>query len=208
VSCSCVDKERRAHERAIRPAASHGLGEVRGFGPASPARIAFATMIIGVLGLAGGAAQFVFSAVDLARRGELLRSNGDDSSGRVDRRERSSERAAFQGTLLASAMLMVAALAYLLAHQRYVPYEAGQSAYHRQRHIAQVGVSLAGVAAIGAGFGWLRWSQTRIWRRELLLAVVLLVLAGALIFAFFDLPALTESAPAGEPPAKGLLGTR
>lgn len=164
-------------------------------------------MIIGVLGLAGGAAQFVFSAVDLARRGELLRSNGDDSSGRVDRRERSSERAAFQGKLLASAMLMVAALAYLLAHQRYVPYEAGQSAYHRQRHIAQVGVSLAGVAAIGAGFGWLRWSQTRIWRRELLLAMVLLVLAGALIFAFFDLPALTESAPAGEPPAKGLLGT-
>jgi zinc transporter ZupT len=164
-------------------------------------------MIIGVLGLAGGAAQFVFSAVDLTRRGELLRSNGADSSGRVDRRELSRERAAFQGTLLASAMLMVAALAYLLAHQRYLPYEAGQSAYHRQRAVAQVGVALAGVAVLSAGFGWLRWSQTRTWRRELLLAVMLLVLAGALIFAFFDLPALTESAPSGEPPARGLLGT-
>jgi hypothetical protein len=179
---------------------------VRDVGSASPARIAFAAMIIGVLGLTFGAAQFVFSAVDLTRRGELLRSNGEGSAGRIDRRELAHERAAFQGTLLASAMLMVAALAYLLAQQRYLPYEAGQSAYHRQRAVAQVGVALAGVAAVSAGFGWLRWSQTRTWRRELLLAVMLLVLAGALIFAFFDLPALTESAPTGEPPARGLLG--
>jgi hypothetical protein len=164
-------------------------------------------MIIGVLGLAGGAAQFVLSAVDLVRRGELLRPDAEDAGRRVDRRELLRERAAFQGTLLASAMLMVAALAYLLAHQGYVPYETGQSAYHRQRAVAQVGVALAGVAALSAGFGWLRWSQTRTWRRELLLAVILLVLAGALIFAFFDLPALTESAPGGEPPARGLLGT-
>ena len=164
-------------------------------------------MIIGVLGLAVGAAQLVFSGVDLARRGELLRPEEKDSGGRLDRRELSRERAAFQGTLLASAMLMVAALAYLLAHQRYAPYESGQSAYHRQRDVAQVGVALAGVAALSAGFGWLRWSQTRTWRRELLLAAVLLVLAGALILAFFDLPALTQSAPVGEPPARGLLGT-
>jgi zinc transporter ZupT len=164
-------------------------------------------MIIGVLALAFGAAQFAFSGIDLARRGELLRPDGDDSSGRVDRRELLRERAAFQGTLFASAMLMIAALAYLLAHQRYVPYESGQSAYHRQRAVAQVGVALAGVAVLSAGFGWLRWSQTRTWRRELLLAAMLLVLAGALIFAFFDLPALTESAPVGEPPARGLLGT-
>jgi hypothetical protein len=163
-------------------------------------------MIIGVLGLACGAAQFVFSMVDLARRGELLRPEPEDSGGRVDRRELSHERAAFQGTLLASAMLMVAALAYLLARQRYAPYESGQSAYHRQRAVAQVGVALAGVAVLSAGFGWLRWSQTRTWRRELLLAVLLLVLAAALVFAFFDLPALTQSAPVGEPPAKGLLG--
>jgi hypothetical protein len=166
-------------------------------------------MIIGVLGLAVGAAQLAFSTVDLARRGELLRSGGEDSSGgRVDRRELSRERAAFQGTLLASAMLMVASLAYLLAQQRYLPYESGQSAYHRQRAVAQVGVALAGVAVLSAGFGWLRWSQTRTWRRELLLAVTLVVLAGGLIFAFFDLPALTESAPVGEPPARGLLGTQ
>jgi hypothetical protein len=164
-------------------------------------------MIIGVLGLAFGAAQFVFSGIDLARRGELLRPDVDDSSGRVDRRELLHERAAFQGTLLASAMLMIAALAYLLAHQGYAPYESGQSAYHRQRAVAQVGVALAGIAVLSAGFGWLRWSQTRTWRRELLLAAMLLVLAGALIFAFFDLPALTESAPVGEPPARGLLGT-
>jgi hypothetical protein len=164
-------------------------------------------MIIGVLGLAFGAAQFVFSAVDLARRGELLRPEGDDSGGHVDRRELLRERAAFQGTLLASVMLMIAALAYLLAQQHYVPYESGQSAYHRQRAVAQVGVALAGVAVLSAGFGWLRWSQTRTWRRELLVAAMLLVLAGALIFAFFDLPALTQSAPVGEPPATGPFGT-
>ena len=98
-------------------------------------------MFIGVLSLACGAAQFVFSAVDLARRGQLLRADGEHSGGRVDRRELSRERAAFQGTLLASAMLMVAALAYLLAHQRYLPYESGQSAYYRQHAVAQVGVA-------------------------------------------------------------------
>src|SRR5262249_31499564 len=120
-------------------------------------------MIIGVLGLACGTAQFVFSAFDLARRGQLLRSDGEGPAGRVDRRELSRERAAFQGTLLASAMLMVAALAYLLAQQRYLPYESGDSAYHRQHAVAQVGVALAGVAVLSAGFGWLRWSQTRTW---------------------------------------------
>jgi len=162
--------------------------------------------IIGVLALACGVAQFVVSAIDLTRRGELLRAGEDDAGARVDRRELSRERAAFQGMLGASGTLLVAAVAYLLAQQGYLPYESGQSAYHRQRAVAQVVVALAGVAVLSAGFGWLRWSQVRTWRRELLLAVTVLVLASALIIAFFDLPALTQNEPVGEPPAKGLLG--
>src|SRR5689334_4473677 len=120
-------------------------------------------VVIGVLGLALGGAQLVLSAMDLARRGELLRGS-EDRGGRVDRREQGRERAALQGMLIASATLMIAAVAFLLAHQGYAPFESGQSAYHRQRAVAKVGVALAAITALSAGFGWVRWSQTRTWR--------------------------------------------
>jgi hypothetical protein len=161
--------------------------------------------LLGVLGVLFGAGQFVVSLIDLGRRRPLVRtdrSKHPPANLLIPERE----RAALQLMLVASATVALGAAAFLFAQQHYVAipttgsaYEFSLASYNRQRTLAWIGIGLTAVAAVSALVAWRKWSQVPTWPREMVLSVALVVIAGLLLLALWDLPVMVRSHP-GNPP--------
>lgn len=157
--------------------------------------------LLGALGVLFGAGQFVVSLIDLQRRQPIVRSEGQKhppANLLIPLRE----RRALQLMLISSATVALGAAAYLFAQQHYVEVpksgsalEGALASYNRQRTIAWVGVGLNAIAACSALLAWWTWSRVPVWPREMILSVVLVVIAGLLLLALWDLPVLTRSRP-------------
>ena len=154
------------------------------------------TLVVAFLSMIFAAGQFATSVLSLRRTGNPVPSGGDLPAP-LDSDDRVIQRYALQVMLIASVCLMAAAFAYLIAHQHYPATDAGQDAYRRQRRIGEYGRVLAFGSGTCALVAWALWGRVSVWGGELLLAALIALLSAGMIFAFYDLPVLTESLPQG-----------
>lgn len=160
-------------------------------------------LVVSIIATLASVGQFAVSVIVLSRERNVRLSGSRRREASYDESLRGQTSARLM--MLAAALLLVAAIAYSLAHVHYnvlptteAGFRSSSSAYERQKAIDIVGIVLA-VGALCLSL----WSVTLLWGAraylaELSLVLVVGVISAGLILSLVVLPVISEAPPSRE----------